>query len=266
MKIYILTDLEGVGGVVNRSQVFAGSAAYEKSCERLTLEVNAAVEGARAAGANEILVLDGHGANSAVNLVYDKLHPGATYIQGVPWTQYLQDLDSSFSAMFQIGSHAMAGTAGAVLEHTMSSEHWVQMRINGVKMGEIGLAAACAGVYDVPFAMVSGCDKACAEARTLNPDVECAVVKYGISRHCARLLPHSLVLELIREKAYLATKKAPSMRPFKIGPPVEIEVDYFRNDLVDSIKEREGVEKIGPLTVRFSGKDVIEAFARIRGG
>jgi len=265
MKIYILTDLEGVGGVVNESQTNSGSPAYEKACERLTLEVNAAVEGALSAGADEIVVVDAHGANRAVNLIYEKLHPAATYIQGVPWVRYPEGLDDTYDALFQIGAHAMSGTPGAVLEHTMSSEQWVEMRVNGQPMGEIGLVAACAGVFDVPFVMVSGCDKACAEAKALNPEVECAVVKYGISRQCARVLPHPKVLELIRDTASAAVKKAASQKPFKVETPVCIEVDYFRNHMVDMIKERQGVQKIGPRTVRFTGKDIIEAFARVRG-
>ena len=266
MKIYILTDLEGVGGVVNRSQVSAGNAAYEKSRDWLTKEVNAAVEGALAGGASKVLVLDGHGANGAVNMLYENLREGATCIQGVPWTEYLQGLDGSFGGLFQIGAHAMAGTKGAVLEHTMSSENWVEMRVNGTPMGEIGLGAACGGHFDVPFGMVSGCDKACAEAESISPGIECAVVKYGISRHCATLLPQPVVLDTIREKARLAVQKAPSIRPLKLDSPVEIEIDYLRNDLVDSIRERECVTKTGPRTVRFTGANVIEAFDRVRGG
>jgi D-amino peptidase len=266
MKIYILTDLEGVGGVVNRSQVFTGNAAYEKSRDWLTKEVNAAVEGALEGGATEILVLDGHGANNAVNMLYEGLHRGATYIQGVPWTDYLQSLDESVGGLFQLGAHAMAGTKGAILEHTMSSETWVEMRVNGKPMGEIGLGAACAGHFDVPFVMVSGCDKACAEAAAISPGVECAVVKYGISRHCATLLPQPVVLDLISEKARLAVQKATSIRPLKLDSPVDIEIDYLRNDSVDSIRGRHGVTKLGPRTVRFTGANVIEAFDRVRGG
>jgi D-amino peptidase len=118
----------------------------------------------------------------------------------------------------------------------------------------------------VPFLMVSGCDKACAEAEAISTGVECAVVKHGISRHCAALLPQPVVLDLIREKARLAIKKAPSIRPYKLDSPVEIEIDYLRNDTVDSIRERDGVRKLGPRTVRFEGADVIEAFDRVRGG
>ncbi|MGC8862301.1 MAG: M55 family metallopeptidase [Armatimonadota bacterium] len=266
MRIYILADLEGVGGVVNKTQTFAGGAAYEKAREWLTREINAAVQGALAGGAKEIVVLDGHGANNAVNFLYEDLHPGATYIQGVPWTEYLQDLDASYSGLFQIGSHAMAGTQGAVLEHTMYSETWVEMRVNGRPMGEIGLAAACAGHFDVPFVMVSGDDKACEEAKAIGPDVECAVVKYGISRHCARLLPQPAVLDLITEKSRLAVAKIPSIRPVKLTSPVVIEVDYVRNDTADAIRERDGVERIGPRTVRFTGANIVQAFNRVLGG
>jgi len=266
MKIYVITDMEGVGGVVNRSQVMSNGAAYEKTREWLTLEVNAAVEGAIQGGATEILVLDGHGANSAVNMLYEKLHEGARYIQGTPWMEYLQSLDRSFDGMFHIGAHARAGTQGAVLEHTMSSENWVEMLVNGKPMGEIGLCAAIAGLDDVPFIMVSGDDKACAESQEYSPDLQCAVGKYGITRHCARLLPMPVVHEMIGEKAKLAVQRAKSIKPFKLESPVEIQIEYFRNDLVDGIKEREGVRKVGPRTVLFTGDDIENAWRRVIGG
>ncbi len=266
MKIYILTDMEGVGGVLNRSHTMSGGAPYEKAREWLTLDTNAAIEGAIEGGASDILVLDGHGANSAVNLIYEMLHPGARYVQGTPWVEYLQSFDSSFGAMFQVGAHAMAGTPGAVLEHTMSSEAWVRMRINGVETGEIGLCAAVAGQFDVPFAMVSGDDKACHEAEQISPGIQSAVVKRGISRHCAELLPMPVVHQIIREKARAAVAKAREMKPYKIEPPVEIEIEYCRNDTVDSIREREGVRKTGARSVLFTGSSVTDAFRRVMGG
>jgi len=266
MKIYILTDLEGVGGVLNRSQVFDGAPGYEKAREWLTMEVNAAVEGAIEGGAKEVLVLDSHGTNQARNFRYEMLHEGARYIQGIPRTDYLQGIDSSFDGLFQIGVHAMAGTPGAILEHTMSSEAWVEMKVNGVTMGEIGLSAAAAGVFDVPFVMVSGDDKACAEAAAINPAIEQAVVKEGISRHCAKLLPMQAVHNVIREKATRAMDRLKSIPPYKIESPVEIEVRYFRNDVYEGIREREGVRKVSPQTVIFSGKTIVEAWRRVWGG
>ncbi|MEN6357985.1 MAG: M55 family metallopeptidase [Armatimonadota bacterium] len=266
MKIYILTDLEGAGGVINRSHVFSDQPGYPQARHWLTMDVNAAVEGAIAGGATEILVLDGHGGNGACNFLYDELHPGAQYIQGAPYTQFPQGLDDSFDGFFFVGAHAMAGTPGAILEHTMSSMSWVEMRINGAPTGEIGLFAAAAGMRGVPFVMVSGDDKACLEAASISPDVECAVVKEGISRHCAKLLPPAKVRELIKEKARLGTAKIKSIQPVKIDGPVEIQIRYFRNDLVEAVHEREGVRKVDPQSVVFSGKDLLDAWKKVMGG
>lgn len=265
MKTYILTDMEGVGGVLGWDQVLPGDPAYEKSRCWLTAEVNAAVEGALAGGAQEILILDGHGANNARNLLYEELHPAAVAVQGGPWPEYLQGLDDSFDAMLQIGVHAMAGTAGAVLDHTMSPDTWVETRVNGVPMGEIGLCAAVAGHFGVPLAMVSGDDKACAEAAALSPGIESAVVKEGIGRHCAKVLPMPVVLDAISEKARLAMAKAKDISPFTVGSPVEIHVEFSSEDPLRDIKERHGVRIVGPRTVAYSGAEIIEACARMFG-
>jgi D-amino peptidase len=266
VKIYILTDIEGVSGVVNGSQTTPEGHGYEKACEWLTMDVNAAVQGAIDGGATEIVVLDGHGANDARNMHYDKLHDGAQYIQGVPWTRYLPEFDSSFDGAFFVGAHGMAGTAGAIREHSFSSQSWMEMRVNGEPMGEIGIYAAAAGDFGVPFLMVSGDDKACEESTRYVPDVERAVVKYGLTRHCAKLLPLGVTGRIIREKAALAMKKIKKVAPYKIPSPVDIEVDFCRNEYVDSIRERAGVTKIGPRTVRFSGNSVLDAFYKIQGG
>ncbi len=266
MKIYIVTDLEGVAGVISKEQTFSNQPDYPKACEWLTQEVNAAVAGAIEGGATDILVIDGHGARGGRNFVYEELIPGARYIQGTPWSEYLQELDSSYDALFHIGAHAMSGTPGAVLEHTMSSEGWVEMTINGKPMGEIGLCAAIAGEYDVPFVMVSGDDKACAEAAEISPGIECAVVKYGISRTSAILLSIETARTLIQQKAKASLSKAKKIKPFKIQPPIEIRITYFRTDMVERIKERDGVRKVGPLTVAYTGNSVKEAFNRVLGG
>lgn len=266
MKIYILTDMEGVSGVVNKSQVFSGESGYEQAREWLTLDANAAVQGAIDGGATSILVIDSHGANGARNLRWDLLHPGARYMQGTPRTDYLHLMDETYDGFFQVGAHAMAGTPGAILEHTMSSMAWVEMRVNGEAMGEIGFSAACAGVFGVPFVMVSGDDKACAEAQRICPDIECAVVKEGVSRHAAVLQPPLAARELIRARAEAAMGKLKTTKPYTVASPTEISVRYFRNDVYEDIREREGVRKLDPQTVVYSGKTVVEAWRRVWGG
>lgn len=265
MRVYIVTDMEGVGGVVDDGQVVpVGGQAYEEARRWLTLEVNAAVQGALAGGATQLVVLDGHGANKCRNIVYELLHEGATCIQGMPWPEYLPGLDSSFDAMFQIGVHAMAGTANAVLDHTMSSESWVEMRVNGQAMGEIGLCAAVAGHYGVPLVLVSGDDKACREAANLVPGVESVVVKRGISRNCAELIPMSNVLSAIRNRAEAALRKMSTgvIKPFRLESPVELQIEYLQTSALQTIREGEGVRKIGSRTVVYEGGDIVELLAR----
>ena len=62
MRIMILTDLEGVGGVCLWEQTRdKSSAVYEQACRLLMAEIAAAVDGCLAGGANEVIVSDGHG-------------------------------------------------------------------------------------------------------------------------------------------------------------------------------------------------------------
>ena len=62
MKVLFWCDMEGIGGIVKWDQVLAGKAQYEEGRRLYTAEVNAAVRGAKKAGATEIIVVDGHGA------------------------------------------------------------------------------------------------------------------------------------------------------------------------------------------------------------
>jgi D-aminopeptidase len=56
-RIFIVTDLEGAGGVNDREeQLLPGQRRYPESRHILTGEVNAAVEGSRSAGAREIFI------------------------------------------------------------------------------------------------------------------------------------------------------------------------------------------------------------------
>ena len=266
MKVYILTDLEGVGGVVLQEQTFAGNPGYEKARFLLTYEVNAAVQGAIEGGATEIVVLDGHGTNSAYNLIFEELHEGAKYVVGSPWPVYPPILDESFDAMFQLGAHAMSGTRAAVLEHTMSSGSWVEMRVNGRIMGEQGLIGAFGGQFGVPVALVTGDTAACAEAREFFGDIETAEVKRGLTRTCAEILPPKACRELIRQKAKRALERLSEFKPFIVPGPVELQIMEHRTSAADRTKERQGVKIIDGQTVSYTGANIIEAANRWLGG
>ena len=260
MKIYILTDLEGVGGVALNDQTAPGSALYQEARHLLTQEVNAAVEGAIAGGATEILVRDGHGANGGYNFLFNDLHAGASYMMGSPTDSYLSELDESFDALFQLGAHPMAGTMHGVLEHTQSSQAWEEMRVNGRPMGEMGFAAAIGGEMGVPCVFVSGDQAVCEEARELlGPQVELAVTKVGLSRHCAIMKSPAVVRDLIRAGARAAMGKIGKVKPLDVGRPVEIIVRFKHVYLADGHKHA-GKRRLDARTIVVTGASAREAF------
>jgi D-aminopeptidase len=80
MKVFLSTDMEGTAGVVDWSQCRGPSQEYEYYRGQLQAEVNAAIDGALAAGATEFLVNDSH--STMQNLRPDELHGRASYLSG----------------------------------------------------------------------------------------------------------------------------------------------------------------------------------------
>ena len=139
-----------------------------------------AIEGALAAGATDILVVDGHGAGAMDPRL---LHPAARLLagRGKPWAF---GCDSSFDAAFIVGQHAMSNTNGGHLAH---SDSWRidEWRINGQPIGELGKEMLQFAECGVPTVLVTGDAACCAEAVALVSKVETAAVKEGIRRGSA---------------------------------------------------------------------------------
>jgi D-amino peptidase len=256
MKLYILTDLEGVGGVVlAEEQTTPGHPDYEKACIFLTEEVNSAVEGAFRAGATEILINDAH--YKGYNIKLELLDERVSCLTGRVRPMWLPDLDETYDGVILIGMHAMAGTDSAVLDHTMSSKDWQNMWINGKKMGEMGIAAIWAGHFDVPVIFVSGDDKACLELKNLVGNVETVVTKKGISRECAICYPIKKVREMIRDGVEKAVENIKCFKPFKVKSPIEIVIEYKSTTIVDSIRPAPGRKILDGRKVLYKAKDII---------
>ena len=257
MRVFITTDLEGVGGVLLDSQVGGDSPEYLRARHLLTEEVNAAVEGALSGGATELLVDDGH--STGFNLIYEELHPEARYVMGSPRPDWLSGLSEGFEATFFIGCHAMAGTLGAVRDHTMSSAAWHNLWVNGRQMGEIGLWAAVAGHCGVPCVLMSGCAKAAEEAEGLVAGIETVVTKQALSRTAATLEPANTVRSMIREGAKAALAKAGSITPLQVEKPVELRVEFNNTGQADRISMIPGRERLDARTIAFRAASIVEA-------
>src|SRR5438876_7328378 len=185
MRVVIFCDMEGVSCIENWEQVSAGKPFYEESRKLYTDEMNAAVRGARAAGAREIDVVDCHGAGGAYSFksfLPERLEPGAQYIFGYPWARYITPFEEGCDAILFVGMHAMAGTPDGVLCHTVSSEAWHNLYFNDTRVGETGINAAVCGHWNCPVALVTGDAATCREARALlGEGLTTVAVKEGLT-------------------------------------------------------------------------------------
>ena len=156
MKIFISADIEGVCGVFHTRQTGENSSEYERAKKLLTEEVNAAIEGALEAGAEEILVNDSHG--SMRNIILEDLNPAARLISGFPKPLVMMEgIDNSFDGALLIGYHAMSRTRG-ILANTINGFTFHSIKMNGVAYGETEINAALAAHFHVPVIMASGDD------------------------------------------------------------------------------------------------------------
>ena len=177
MKIYIITDCEGVAGVLNSKDWGHPSGRYhDLAKELLTLEVNAAIDGFAAAGAREFLVSDGHGPG-AINPVL--LDPRVELRRGAG-AGYPYELDKTFDAVAWVGQHAMSRTPFAHLAHTGSFRKF-EYTVNDIAVGEFGQLAMCASELGVRSIFGSGDRAFCLEAAALVPGIETVEVKRGIT-------------------------------------------------------------------------------------
>ena len=175
MKIYVMTDMEGVAGVMNVDDFIYATGRYHEKAKRLvTEEVNAAVRGFAGGGFDDIVVADGHGPG-AIDI--ELLDTRARLMRGWP-TGWPLLLDKSYHAVAFVGQHAKACTPCAHIPHTQSS-HYIDLSINGVSIGEYGQFVLCANDLDIPVIFASGDAAFCKEAKELTPWVETVAGKEG---------------------------------------------------------------------------------------
>jgi len=263
MKIFISVDIEGISGIVDWSETGRDKAEYEKGRELMVADVNAAIDGILALGEAEIVVSDAHGGMKNINP--EKLNEVAMLIRGTPKPlTMMAGIDDSFDAALFIGYHAKKGTLHGVLTHTISGSTIESIKINGIEVGETAINAAIAGYYGVPMIFVSGDLAVTKEARDINPNVEIAIVKEGISRTAAKCLHPLKSRKLITDKVTKALKNIKSMDPFTFKPPIEILITYTNARIVDAVEFMPCAMRIDGKTIKFVQKDYLKAFGALR--
>ena len=270
MKVLISADMEGTAGVVAWEQVIPPELAvrsqpapseYEWARRLMLAEVNAAIRGARAAGATEIIVNEAH--DGMRNMRPDELDPDAWLISGSrkPLAM-MAGLDETVEAVIFTGYHARAGTPNGVLAHTWTG--WVRdVRFGDVSVGEYGLNAAVAGHYGVPVVMVAGDEQAVRQTQELLGEaVVGVIVKYGLGMTSARHLHPVRACAAIEEAARLGVSRAKQIQPYRPAYPMPVTVTLDNAEAADLAAGVPGVERAGETSVRYLAENGLELYRR----
>ncbi len=267
MRVLIMTDMEGVSGIVVWDQVNGGAPMYEEGRRLYTEEINAAVRGAKAAGATEIVVVDCHGAGGGWtfnSLVPELLDPDCDWVAHHTWSRYTELLEQGCDAALFVGMHARAGTPDGVLCHTISTTSWRNLWFNDDLVGETGINAALCGHYGCPVLLVTGDEATGREAKELLGDgLTTVAVKRGLSRYSARQIPPVRARQMIEAGARQALQDLHAVRPYTPGRPTTITVELGSVDSANRFMGRHGVEIVDPLKVVSRADTWMQAWNQI---
>ena len=261
MRIYIAVDMEGISGIYCREQVIAGERLYEKGCALMARDVNACARALKDMRVDEVWVLDAH--SSGRNLDLTALSEDVDMlIQGDVGNCRFPGIDGA-DGIILLGYHAMAGTARAVLDHTWDSTKIQDLRLNGQSMGEILLDAVIAGEHGVPCILVTGDDKACAEAERQVPGVHTAVVKHGLSSFGGMLLSLDKAHAVIAERTMQAVAAIKEAKPLTLPAPLEFSVELTERSRLPKTMGNLPIEITGGRTFRCTADSMEKAIALV---
>ena len=244
-----------MAGIVHLHQVMRGMPEYERSCRLMTAETNAAVAGARRAGATRFVVNDSHG--DMRNFILDELDDESVeVISGAdkPFSMGA-GLDPTFEVAFFVGYHASAGTERAIMDHTYGGRTIYGLRINGREQSEATLNAALAGSFGVRTALITGDQTTIEQAATELSGIEGVVVKHALGRQAARSLHPVEACRRIEEGAYRAYADRAGRPLYQPKGPFVLEIDWMNASMADLSTQLPEVERAGGRTVRYRTVD-----------
>jgi len=269
MNVYISVDMEGITGIVHGDMMGAEGREYDRGRRLMTGDASAAVEGAVRAGADYILVADGHGPMR--NIFFEELHPAAHLMSGSANARdycQLQGADArTFDAALFVGYHAMAQTYDAVHPHTIAGVAVHELRVNGKAHGETGLNAAILGALGIPVVLVTGDLTTTGEARAfLGEQIETVAVKEACGRNAAICRPLKAAQDDITAAAERALSRLDDARVYAPGDPLRIEVDFLTMQQCDRAARTAGIERISPITIAVQGEGAWEQYRNLWAG
>jgi len=260
MRLYISADMEGTAAVASWTQVDPKNTTEYPYYRRLmSLEVRAAIDGAREAGVKDVLINDSHSAMR--NVMWDELPDDVRMIYGnrKPFSMS-EGIEAGYSAAFFTGYHAGIGDADGTLDHTYTPDTLYNVRVNGIRCSEATLNAAVLGIYDVPVALISGDRTTVESALAQLPWLEGVITKESIGRFAVNSLSPAEARKRIRAGAQRAIERLGEMKPFRFESPISLELDFAGTQNADFAELIPGFERIGGRSVRFVHDDYAVVF------
>lgn len=271
MKVYVSVDMEGISGLVRWADVVTRGIDYPRNRSLMTADANAAIEGALAAGAKEIVVEENHGIEDLCNLLMDEIHPSAEVIRGAgrPGATTMAGLDESVDVVLLIGHHGRAGSFPGVMAHTISYGMFKLVRLQGEPIGEPDFFALRAAELGVPIGMVSGDQVVGQQVSAICPWAEVVEVKHAYARQSARCLSPERARNLIRHGAEraVARAKAGELGLYQgVAAPYDFEVELTKDApeaMVENLKQLPEFTLTAPRQVQVSAPDMDLGFRRV---
>ena len=261
MKVYLSFDFEGVAGIVDWEQCREGGAGYELGCRLMLGEVNAAIEGAVAGGADTIVLNDSH--STMRNLDPDALAHEVSYVSGRHKQLYMmQELDNSYDVIFFIGYHGSISGPTSTLSHTYNPEVFSAARVNGVEVGESGINALVADHFGVPIGLVTGDSVTQEQTAPFAGNAVQVVTKRSDSRFSAKNLHPAESRRLIRAGAEESVRRAAAGELVLPGldRPFQLDLDVQTADMAEVGSWVKGAERHGVRTIRIESDDALSVF------
>lgn len=262
MKIFISADIEGITGCTHWNETEKNHNDYDYFAKQMTLEVNAACEGAIEAGAKEIVIKDAH--DSGRNIDHNLLPRNTKIVRGWAGGLYsmVQELDDTFDALMFIGYHSAGGTDTNPLAHSMNNSILDYIKINEKIASEFIIHSYIAAYLDIPVVFLSGDAGLCKEVKEVNENIRTVAVKEGIGNSTINIHP-GLAIDLIKKGVNDALSKDLSLNKIELPKRFALEIRY--KDHINAYRASfyPGVKKVDENTLRFKTNDYMEVLRAI---
>lgn len=256
MKVFISADIEGTAGIAHWNEAERTHPDWAEFRALMTAEVVAACEGARAAGATEVVIKDAH--DSGRNLILDRLPDYARIVRG--WSghpdEMMYGIDAGFAAAIYTGYHSKAGTEGNPLAHT-SNLRISRLLLNGEVASEFTFNALCAAGYGVPSVFLAGDVGICAEARAMVPGLATVETLDGRGRASTSISP-AWSRRLIREGVAAALSGDFAQALPERPDHYEVVIEFATPTEAYRAAWYPGAKAHGPRAVAFEHRDFSE--------